>query len=109
MANTEEIQASVKSVKGALKALGVSNTTRTGFAANFVLDTLYGGLQDIGINNKQAVELETADIDFHFTLRRLLVSRKRGSAHSHSKYGSENGKKAVWHDCPAADGFHVMF
>ena len=67
MANTEEIQASVKGVKVALKALGVSNATRTGFAANFVLDTLYGGLQEIGINNKQAVELEE-ELEEHETL-----------------------------------------
>lgn len=58
MAKTEEIQASVKSVKNALKDLGVSNKTKFGFTAHFVLDTLYGGLQEIGINHDQQVELE---------------------------------------------------
>ena len=67
MAKTEEIQASVKSVKGALKDLGVNNKTKVGFATHFVLDTLYGGLKEIGISHHQEVELEE-ELDEHETL-----------------------------------------
>ena len=67
MANTEEIQASVKGIKGALKDLGVSNKSKVGFATNFVLDTLYGGLKEIGISHEQEMVLEE-ELEEHETL-----------------------------------------